>query len=129
MKFAPFIYDYLTTDDWDFLEEIDDDVKEYFGFDVPFTKGEIDEKWDEIQLFLEDWIIEHGLKEVASQVVYTDLEKCYQEIEVVFSFDGKYYRFVYIYSLFLSTFADGYPKESEEVFPVTKTITVYDRNR
>ena len=40
MKFSPFVYDYIVSDDWEFLENMTgyNDPKEYFGFELPFTE-------------------------------------------------------------------------------------------
>lgn len=125
MKFAPFIYEYIVSDDWEFLEYVPEDLKEYFGFDVPFTRDDLNnENWENSKKYLEDWVAEHKLKVIETETDYVDLEKSYEEIKVVFSFEGKYYETTYIYSLYVTPFEYGYPKDSKEVFPHTKTVTV-----
>lgn len=127
MKFAPFIYEYVASpDDWEFLESMSgfNSAKEFFGFDISFTEVDLDnENWNDFREYLEKWIEEHQLKVVASEVVYYDLDKSYEEVEVVFSFEGKYYKTEYISSAYVGRFDDGYP-DCNEVFPHTETITV-----
>lgn len=128
MKFAPFIHEYVASSDWDFLEDMSGfrNAKEFFGFDVPFTEDDLlnSENWDDLEEYLEKWVEEHQLYVVASEVVYYDLDKSYEEVEVVFSFEGKYYKTEYISSAYVGHFDDGYPEDCKEVFPHTKTIEV-----
>lgn len=127
MKFAPFIYEYVAQDNWEFLENMLGfrDTKEFFGFDVPFTEEDLNnENWESFRDYLENWVEEHQLKVIDSEVIHYDLEKSYEEVEVVFSFDGKYYKTEYIRSVYVGPFEHGYPKDTKEVFPHTKTITV-----
>lgn len=127
MKFAPFIHDYVASDDWEFLDNMSkfSNLKEYFGFDVPFTEDDLNnENWEDFRNYLEDWVAEHKLKVISSEVTWYDLDKAYEEVEVVFSFDGKYYKTEYISSAYVSPFEYGYPEDTREVFPHTKTVTV-----
>lgn len=130
MKFAPFIYDYITCDDWDHLETILNysNPREYLGFDLPFDLKELNDsrspRWDELVNICNDYIERHGLEVIKSEEIYHDLEKGYEEYDVVFSFDGKYYQTGYYQSPWVSPYRDGYPDEVAEVFPHTKTIEV-----
>ncbi len=57
MKFSPFVYDYIVSDDWEFLENMTEynDPKEYFGFELPFTEKDLwNENWEEFRNYLED---------------------------------------------------------------------------
>lgn len=127
MKFAPFIYEYVASDSWEFLENMSmfSDPKEFFGFECSFTEADLDnENWEDFRSYLEKYVEEHQLKVMNSEVTYYDLEKSREEVEVVFSFDGKYYKTEYISSAYVGPFEYGYPKDAKEVFPHTKTITV-----
>lgn len=127
MKFAPFVYDYVASCDWEFLDNMIEfsDPKEYFGFDVPFTYDDLNnENWKDFKKYLKDWVTEHKLAVVDLEVTYYDLDKAYEEVEVVFSFEDKYYKTEYISSAYVSPFEYGYPDDSKVVFPHTETITV-----
>lgn len=127
MKFSPFIYDYIISDDWEFLDNMTSyqDSKEYFGFDVPFTEEDLcNDNWDKFREYLEKWIQEHQLDVVDSEVVWYDLEKGYEDIDVIFSFEGKYYKTSYSTGWSWGPYRYGYPEDSKEVFPHTKTIEV-----
>lgn len=126
MKFAPFIHEYVASDDWEFLENMSGfrDTKEFFGFDVPFTEKDLNnENWESFRDYLENWIEEHQLKTISSEVTYYDLDKAYENVEVVFSFEGKYYKTECVESAYVDRFDCGYP-DCPEVFPHTETITV-----
>lgn len=127
MKFSPFVYDYIVSDDWEFLENMTgyNDPKEYFGFELPFTEKDLwNENWEEFRNYLEDWVHKHQLDVIDSKVTYYDLEKGYEDVDTVFSFEGKFYKISYYTSWFYSPYKDGYPSEAREVFPQTKTIEV-----
>ena len=130
MKFAPFIYDYVARDEWDHLENIlgSSDHKEYLGFALPFDFKELQDsrstRWDELTVICEEYVEQHSLKVVDFKETYHDLEKGYEEYEVVFSFDGKFYSTEYYCGPWISPYDNGYPDEVAEVFPHTKTIEV-----
>lgn len=127
MKFAPFIHEYIASDNWEFLEDLSGfkDPKEFFGFEVPFTIEDFYHvDYDKIPEYLENWVKEHQLKAIYSEVIEYDLEKSYEKIETVFSFEGKYYKTSYIISIYLDCFINGYP-DCPEVFPHTVTVTKY----
>lgn len=127
MKFAPFIHEYVASDDWEFLENMSgfSDAKEFFGFDVPFTEDDLNnENWDSFREYLENWVTEHNLVIISDEVVYYDLEKGYEDHEVIFSFEGKYYKTSYSTSWCWGPYRDSYPDNVKEVFPHTETVTV-----
>lgn len=94
-------------------------------YNEPFTEKDLNnENWEDFKKYLEDWVTEHKLEVVDSEVTYYDLEKAYEKVEVVFSFDGKYYKTEYINSYCLDPFDNGYSEYTKEVFPHTKTVTV-----
>lgn len=126
MKFAPFVYEYIASDNWDFLEDVSgfESLKEFFGFEVPFTIEDFyNVDYDKIQEYLENWVEEHQLKVISSELMYYDLEKAYEKFEVVFYFEGKYYKTEHYDGEYVTHFKYGYP-DCPEVFPYTETITI-----
>lgn len=129
MKFAPFIFDYIATDDWGHLENISDhsNPKEYLGFDIPLDLKDLSynsPKWDELVEMVNDWVTKHNLAIISDEVVYYDLEKGYEDHEVVFSLEGRYYRTSYSTSWCWGPYRDGYPDDVKEVFKHTETVTI-----
>lgn len=130
MKFAPFIYDFISYDNYDCLDHIlgYSDPKEYLGFDLPFDLRELDSsqspRWDELVNICNNYVGEHGLEVISNEETYHDLEKGYEEHDVVFSFDGKYYQTEYYCGPWKAPYEYEYPVESKEVFPHKKTIEV-----
>lgn len=67
----------------------------------------------------------HGFKVIKNEVTYYDLEKCYEDKDIIFKFDDKYYHY---------SFSDSSYWEDEEVIgtellevkPVERVITVID---
>lgn len=111
MKFPYSIINYIIYEDYDW-EELDD---------LPF---EVDDKdnYDEVYKKFEEYCKEHKIKKVHEEVTYTNLEKSYQNVFAVFTFDGKYYGFEYFWSPYRSTEFDNDLSEYE---PYEKTITDY----
>lgn len=68
---------------------------------------------------------------IEEDIVYTDLSKGYEDIELVIKrkSDGKFFKFTYSTNNELELDAPGlandFPIEGEEVFPEQQTITVY----
>ena len=62
---------------------------------------------------------------VETEIEYTDLEKAYKRLRIVFkrTSDGKYFTFNYNYSY---NWDDDYVTEAVEVFPKETTITIYE---
>ena len=125
MEFAPFIYEYVANNDYYNLEDIlnYDNPKDYLGFDLPFKFEDTPKCWKKLENICKNYIDEHKIEIVQKNIIDTDLEKGSEEIEAVFSFDGKYYLFGY-YSSWCESICD-YPDDAIEVFPHTKTITEY----
>lgn len=128
MKLTKFLYDFLIKDEynWD-LEE---------PSDYPFEVTEEDFKVTEIGRFgytyypklnekADAWLKEHNIETVSEEIIDFDLEKAYVTKRVVFSYDDKYYVFYYDYSYYWDD-DDPLDKELKEVYPVEKTITVYE---
>ena len=130
MKFPYFIYDYIANDDWCHLENIlgYSNPKDYLGFDLPFNFKELyngkSSRWNELEDICTDYVKKHKVEIVKKEETYHDLEKGYDEYEVTFSFDDKYYQTEYYSSPWESPYEHGYPDEAKEVFPRTKTITI-----
>lgn len=131
MKFAPFVFDYIVTDDWEHLENISDypNPRDYLGFDIPSNLENLSynsPKWDELVRIADAWVTEHNLAVISNEVVYHDLEKGYEDHEVVFSFEEKYYKTSYSTSWCWGPYRDGYPDDIKEVFPHKKIIEVIE---
>ena len=109
MKFPYSIINYIVFQDYDW-EELND---------LPF---EIDDKdnYDEVYKKFKEYCKEHKIKKVYEKVVYTYLEKSYQNIFVVFTFDGKYYGLEYSWSPYSGIEFDNDLSEYE---PYEKIIT------
>lgn len=115
MKLTQFLYDFLIK--WEYDWELE--PEEY-----PFEVTEEDD-YKSLEAKAEAWITEHGLQEIDEELLSYDLEKAYVTKRVVFKLDGHYYEFEYDYSYY---YDDDEPigKELKEVFPVKKTIIVYE---
>lgn len=113
MKFPYSIINYIMYEDYDW-EELDD---------LPF---EVDDKdnYDEVYKKFEEYCKEHKIEKVHEEVTYTDLEKSYQNVFVVFTFDGKYYGFEYSWSPYCGTEFDD-DNDLSEYEPYEKTVTDY----
>ena len=113
MKLTQFLYNLLTKWDWD-ME----------GVEYPFEVKEGD-TWQELEDRTEAWEKEHGLEEIENEVIDYDLEKAYVTKRIVFKLDNHYYAFEYDCSCYWDD-KDVIGTELEEVYPVEKTITVYE---
>ena len=127
MKLTKFIYNTTNHEEWecpwlknreDYPFEISDEAwKEYEnskGWDKPLLDELFIKYCKEHQFNLEDY-----------KVVDYDLEKAYETIEIVFSFEGKYYRYYYDHS-YCRDWCRVLEKDLdlEEVVPIEKTITI-----
>ena len=115
MKLTRFLYDALVRweHDWEMEPE-----------EYPFEVTDEDD-YKTLDKKAEAWGSEHGLEEIEDKIVDYDLEKSYAVKRMVFKFDGHYYAFNYYDSIYWDDF-DDLDTELKEVFPVTKTITVYE---
>ena len=98
----------------------------YVEEDFPFKIT--DEVWIEIEKLVNEcnkYLDSHGFKVIKNEVTYYDLEKCYEDKDIIFKFDDKYYHY---------SFSDSSYWEDEEVIgtellevkPVERIITVID---
>lgn len=115
MKLTQFLYDRLAK--WDCDWDMED--AEY-----PFEIKEED-TWQELEDKAEAWEKEHGLEIIEDKVIDYDLEKAYVTKRMVFKLDNHYYTFEYYYSYCWND-VDMIGEELKEVYPVEKTITVYE---
>lgn len=115
MKLTQFLYGRLVKwdTDWDMNPE-----------EYPFEVKEED-TWKELEDKAEAWEKEHGLEEIEDEVIDYDLEKSYVTKRMVFKFDNHYYTFRYDYSYYWDD-ESVIGIELQEVYPVEKTITVYE---
>ena len=111
MKFPYSIISYIIHEDYEW-EDLDD---------LPF---EIDDKdnYDEVYKKFKEYCKEHKIKKVYEKVVYTYLEKSYQKIFIIFTFDDKYYGFEYTWSPYRGIEFDD-DNDLLEYEPYKKTIT------
>lgn len=113
MKFPYSIINYIMCEDYDW-EELDD---------LPFEVGDKD-SYDEVYEKFEEYCKEHKIEKVHEEATYTDLEKSYQKVFVIFSFDDKYYGFEYSWSPYCGTTFDD-DNDLPEYEPYEKTIIDY----
>ena len=132
MKFLPFIYDYVSVDDYTYIGNILNysDPKEYLGFNLPFKIKELEDdsssRWEELIELCDKYIKNHGIQVVDTEETYHNLEKNYSLYDVIFTFEGKYYKINCCNSPFVGPFEwSGYPKEAIEVFPHKTEIVKY----
>jgi uncharacterized protein (DUF302 family) len=78
MKFPYSVLHYVISEDidWDDLDEL------------PF-EAEENADYDEVCNKLDEYFREHGIEVVKQETTYCDLEKAYEKVEIIFSFDGK----------------------------------------
>lgn len=122
MNFPPFIYDYVTDRDW--VERAqDNDLNDYFGFDVTFTKEDLENyNYDKINDCINKYVDSHNLEVLKDETIDFDLDKSIAEDKIVFSYDDKYYQTYYTYSPF------SYIEQNTdifEVFPKSEIVTKY----
>lgn len=90
---------------------------------------QMDEDFDEID-YISD--ILHGCSDSAweyiqSEVTYRDMEKSYEDKRTILrrKSDGKYFAFEWCHSSYIAINEYGeWPLKGQEVFPVTKTVTI-----
>lgn len=122
MNFPPFIYDYVTDRDW--VERAqDNNLNDYFGFDVTFTKEDLENyNYDKINDCIDKYIDSHNLEILENETLDFDLEKSIAQDKIVFSYDNKYYQTYYVYSPFRDIEQNT---EIFEVFPKSEIVTKY----
>ena len=100
--------------------------------DFPFEISDEDWKlWNEnkwsskskLPKLFEQYCNDHNFHQVDREVTYYDLSKRYETIEVVFSFEGKYYKYEY-YDWDDGNECEDIDTDLKEVFPHTSTIEV-----
>lgn len=126
MKLTKFIYETTNHEEWEcpWLKNRED-----YPFEISDKawKEYKDNKWNKPlldELFIK-YCKEHQFNLEDYEVVDYDLEKSYETIEIVFSFEGKYYRYHYYHSYcgdWCRTFEEDL--DLEEVVPIKKTKTV-----
>ena len=112
MKFPYSIISYVIYGDYDW--DLDD---------LPFEVNDEDD-YKEIHKKFEEYCKEHKIGKVYEEVTYTDLEKSYQDVFIVFTFDGKYYGFEYSWSPYCGIEFD-FDNNLSEYEPYEKTVTDY----
>ena len=116
MKFPYSVLHYVISEDidWDDLDEL------------PF---EVDENadYDEVCQKLDEYFCEHAIETVKHDTVYCDLEKAYEKLDVVFTFDGKYYGFEYRYSPYNGYYDIPCDEDLPELIPVEVKTIVYKK--
>ena len=115
MKLTQFLYDRLVK--WDTNWYMDPE-KYPFEIKEEDTPQELEDK-------AEAWEKEHGLEEIENEIIDYDLEEAYVIKRMVFKFDNHYYAFEYEYSYYWDA-EDVIERELQEVYPVEKTITIYE---
>lgn len=123
MNFPPFIYDYVTDRDW--VERAqDNNLNDYFGFDVTFTREDLENyNYDKINDCIDKYIDSHNFEVLESETLDFDLERSVAQDKIVFSYDNKYYQTYYVYSPFFRDIEQN--TEIFEVFPISEIITKY----
>lgn len=122
MNFPPFIYDYVTDRDW--VERAQDkNLNDYFGFDVTFTKEDLENyNYDKLDNCIGEYIYSHNLEVLESETLDFDLERSVAQDKIIFSYDDKYYQTYYTYSPFRDI---NQNTEIFEVFPESEIVTKY----
>jgi hypothetical protein len=108
---------YLNREDYPF-EISDEDLEEWSKNHWRSTKSNVP------KLF-ENYCNEHNFHQISRKVLDYDLSKSYETVEVVFSFEGKYYLFEF-YSWDGGEECEEIGKDLQEVSPHTRTIEITD---
>lgn len=130
MKLTKFIYETTNHEEWEcpWLENRED-----YPFEISDEawKQYKESRWNKPLLdnLFEKYCFEHQFNLEDYQVINYDLEKAYETIEIVFSFEGKYYRYNFDHSYcgdWCRAFEKDLDLEEVEPFKQTKTITVVE---
>lgn len=128
MELTNFLFLYLV--DVDYLYDCaidgcysDDEQYGHIFDDIDFNSNTI---YEDLEEAVEKWAQNNKIEIQSTELTGCDLDSGIEDYRMVFSINGHYYAFEYYYSSYEGWECNEIGDELKEVFPVEKTITVYE---
>ena len=128
MELTDFLFLYLV--DIDYLYDCimdgcyDEDSK--YGHIFEGINFDSDTIYDDLEEAVSKWAQNNKIEIQSTELTGCDLDSGTEDYRMVFSMNGHYYAFEYCYNNYGGYESDEIGNELKEVFPVEKTIIVYE---
>ena len=128
MKLTNFLFLYLVDPDYLYDTILDGCYDEDSQYGHLFENVDFDSNtiYEDLEEIVNKWAQDNKIEIQSTELIGCDLDGGSEDYRMVFSSNGHYYAFKYYYSNYGGWECDEIGSDLKEVFPVEKTITVYE---